>query len=117
MIPGTLGESAYLLDGLMEQAIDPQPVQLITDTAGYSDIMFGLFWLLGFQFSPRLADLGDTRLWRLNREAHYGVLNGVARNPLQEERIRQHWDDFLRVAGSLKMGTVKPSELVRSLQR
>jgi len=33
-------------------------------------LMFGLFWLLGFQFSPRLADLGDTRLWRLDRNAH-----------------------------------------------
>ena len=30
--------------------------------------MFGLFWLLGFQFSPRLADLGDTRLWRLDEK-------------------------------------------------
>jgi len=28
----------------------------MTDTAGYSDIVFGLFWLLGFPFSPRLAD-------------------------------------------------------------
>ena len=28
-----------------------------------------------------------------------------------------HWDDFLRVTGSLKMGTVRASELIRSLQR
>ena len=78
VIPGTLGESPYLLDGLLEHRTETQPLQLITDTAGYSDIMFGLFWLLGFQFSPRLADLGDTRLWRLDSQAHYGVLNGVA---------------------------------------
>ena len=117
VIPGTLGESAYLLDGLMEQQTPLQPQQLITDTAGYSDLMFGLFWLLGFQFSPRLADLGDTRLWRLDREVHYGVLNGVARHMLHRDWLTQHWDDFLRVAGSLKMGMVKPSELVRSLQR
>jgi TnpA family transposase len=117
VIPGTLGESPYLLDGLLEHRTETQPLQLITDTAGYSDIMFGLFWLLGFQFSPRLADLGDTRLWRLDPQAHYGVLNGVARNQLHPDWIAKHWDDFLRVAGSLKMGKVKPSELVRSLQR
>ena len=117
VIPGTLGESSYLLDGLMEHPQELQPQQLITDTAGYSDLMFGLFWLLGFQFSPRLADLGDTRLWRLDRNAHYGVLNGVARHTLHRDWLTQHWDDFLRVAGSLKMGMVKPSELVRSLQR
>ena len=26
---------------------------------------FGLFWLLGYQFSPRMADLGKARFWRL----------------------------------------------------
>ena len=66
VIPGTLGESAYLLDGLMEHQVELQPQQLITDTAGDSDIMFDLFWLLGFQFSPRLADLGETRLWQFD---------------------------------------------------
>ena len=32
-------------------------------------------------------------------------------------RIRQHWDDLLRVAGSLKLGTVQASELVSSFLR
>ena len=31
------------------------------------------------------------------------------------ERIRRSWNDLLRVAGSLKMGTVSASELMRSL--
>ena len=38
----------------------------MTDTAGYSDVVFGLFWLLGYQFSPRLADIGDARFWRID---------------------------------------------------
>ena len=37
----------------------------MTDTAGVSEVVFGLFWLLGYQFSPRLADLGEARFWRL----------------------------------------------------
>jgi Tn3 transposase DDE domain-containing protein len=45
--------------GLMENQTSLEPKQLITDTAGYSDIVFALFWLLGFQFSPRLADIGE----------------------------------------------------------
>jgi TnpA family transposase len=117
VIPGTLGESPYLLDGLLEHHTDLQPQQIITDTAGYSDLIFGLFWLLGFPFSPRLADLGEARWWRLDKEAHYGVLHGVARHCLQGEWITKHWDEFLRVAGSLKMGAVKASELIRGLQR
>ena len=42
----------------------------MTDTAGYSDIIFGLFWLLGYQLCPRLADLGETRFWRLDPAAN-----------------------------------------------
>jgi hypothetical protein len=37
--------------------------------------------------------------------------------PIRREFITANWDEFLRIAGSLKVGTVKPSELVRGLQR
>ena len=78
--------------------------------------MFGAFWLLGYRFSPRLADLGDARLWRLDRSADYGVLNSLARNRINRELIARNWDDLLRLAGSLKMSTVGAVELLRSLQ-
>ena len=87
----------------------------MSDTAGYSDLVFGLFWLLGYQFSPRLADFGEARFWRIDPKADYGALNGLARQRINTELIARNWDDLLRVAGSLKMGTVSASELIRSL--
>ena len=36
---------------------------------------------------------------------------------MNTELIVRHWDDLLRVAGSLKMGTISASELTRSLLR
>jgi hypothetical protein len=72
---------------------------------------------LGFQFSPRLADIGESRFWRLDRAADYGALNGLASRRLNSKLITQNWDDFLRVAGSIKMGKVSASELIRTLQR
>jgi len=117
VIPGTLHDSPYVLDGLLEQQTSLRPTQLMTDTAGYSDIVFGLFWLLGYQFSPRLADLGESRFWRMDRTADYDALNGLARHYIKSPLISQNWDDMLRVAGSLKMGTVRASEFIRSLQR
>ena len=87
----------------------------MTDTAGYSDVVFGLFWLLGYQFSPRIADIGETRFWRIDESANYGALNGLARNRVNTELIANNWDDLLRVAGSLKLGTVSASELMRTL--
>ena len=56
-----------------------RPLEMMTDTAGVSDVVFGLFWLLGYQFSPRVADLGEARFWRLDPTADYGVLNTLAR--------------------------------------
>ena len=40
----------------------------MTDTTGTSDMIFGLFWLLGYQFSPRLADAGEAIFWRIGKE-------------------------------------------------
>jgi TnpA family transposase len=117
VIPGTLHDSAYVLDGLLEQQTSLQPIELMTDAAGYSDIIFGLFWLSGFQFSPRQADIGESRFWRMNPVADYGDLNGLARHRVKTNLIGQNWDDLLRVAGSLKMGRLSASELIRSLQR
>jgi len=39
--------------------------------------MFGIFWLLGYQFCPRLANMGDARFWRIDKDAHYGLHLGV----------------------------------------
>jgi TnpA family transposase len=116
VIPGTLRDSLFILDGLLEQQTSLRPAELMADTAGSSDVVFGLFWLLGYQFSPRLADVGEARFWRLDRAADYGPLNGLARHRLKPELIARTWDDLLRVAGSLKLGAVSASEFMRTLQ-
>jgi len=87
-----------------------------SDTAGYSDVIFGLFALLGYQFSPRLADAGEARFWRVDPSADYGPLNGISRNRIRTNLISDNWDDLLRIAGSLKLGTITASEFVRTLQ-
>jgi TnpA family transposase len=68
-----------VLEGLLEQQTGLNPVEIMTDTAGASDIIFGLFWLLGYQFSPRLADAGEAVFWRIDKNAHYGALDELAR--------------------------------------
>jgi len=117
VIPGTLRDSLFLLAGLLEQQTSLQPQEIMTDNAGYSDVVFGLFWLLGYQFSPRLADIGEARYWRIDPTADYGALNGIAKNQINTALIATHWDDLLRVAGSLKLGTVSAVDLMRSLQK
>jgi hypothetical protein len=42
---------------------------IVTDTASYSDIVFGLLTLAGFTYAPQLADLPDQKMWRIDRKA------------------------------------------------
>jgi TnpA family transposase len=41
----------------------------------------------------------------------------LTRNQVNTELIANNWDDMLRVASSLKLGTVSASEVMRTLQR
>ena len=116
-VTGTLRDSLVVLVGLLEQRTGLRPRELMTDTAGYRDIVFGLFWLLGYQFSPRLADTGEARFWRIDSEADYGELDGTARQKVNVHLIESLWDDMLRVAGALKRGTVSALEIMRVLQK
>ena len=65
VITGTIRDSVYILEGLLEQQTSLNPVEIMTDSASYSDLMCGLFLLLGYPFSPRLADIGESRFWRI----------------------------------------------------
>ena len=105
VVPGTVRDSLYILDTMLNLDAGPKLEMIATDTASYRDIVFGLFRMLGYRFSPRIADLSDKRFWRVTRpgapEADYRPLNAIARHRVNLNRIRAHWPDMLRVAGCL----------------
>jgi TnpA family transposase len=117
VVPGTVRDSLYILDLLLHLDGGTRPDMVVTDEASYTDIVFGLFRILGYQCSPRIADLSDTRFWRVDPGADYGALNGIARSRVNLNRIRESWPDMLRIAGSLHTGTVRAYDLLRMLNR
>ncbi|TQN31697.1 TnpA family transposase [Haloactinospora alba] len=117
VVPGTLRDSLFILDAIHARDGGEKPERVVTDNASYSDLVFGLFAICGYQFSPRIADLGDTRLWRTNTHAHYGPLDTMSRHTVHLDKIRAHWEDMLRVAGSLTTGAVRAHDLMRMLSR
>ena len=62
-VPVTIRDSTYVLDELCNNETELPIREHMTDTAGATEIIFALFDLLGYRFTPRLRDLGDRRLF------------------------------------------------------
>jgi TnpA family transposase len=112
----TTRDATYVLDGILDNETELPLFEHTTDTAGYTDLVFALFDLLGLQFSPRLRDLGDQRLYRIDKSVRYQHLDPLMRGSIRRDFILKHWDDLLRLAGSLKMGWVTASLFIGKLQ-
>jgi TnpA family transposase len=86
-----------------------------TDTAGFTDHVFALMHLLGFRFAPRIRDLKDTKLFMPKNDQDYSALQAMNGGTLNLKQIRDHWDEILRLATSIKQGTVTASLMMRKL--
>ncbi len=115
VIGATSGEAPFVLDGLMGNAAQFNPLTHYVDTGGVSDHVFALFHLLGLKLAPRLRDFPDRRLTCSGKMAAWKGLMPIMGKPINEEVILSHWDDVIRLAASVKTGSVKPSALLRKL--
>lgn len=117
VVPGTLRDSLVILAVVLEQQTDQMPYQIMTDTGAYSDVIFGLFRLLGYRFCPRIADTGGARFWRTDPKADYGPFNAISSHRLNfVKKTEPHWDDILRLIASLKLGRLKVMSIMKTLQ-
>jgi TnpA family transposase len=108
-------ESTYVLDGLLYHESDLRIEEHYTDTAGFTDHVFGLMHLLGFRFAPRIRDLADTKLFPPNNQATYDMLKPLLGAPINIKHIQTHWNEIIRLATSIKQGTVTASLMLRKL--
>ena len=116
VISSTVRDATYILDEILDNQTDLPILEHTTDTAGYTELVFALFDLLGLQFAPRIRDLGAQRLYRLDSQPRKDGAGTLLKGVVARQRILQRWDDLLRVAGSLKLGWVTASLLISKLQ-
>ena len=117
VISSTMRDATYVLDAILDNETDLTILEHTTDTAGYTDLVFCLFDLLGMQFSPRLRDIGDRQLYKLTTDTTiYPRLDARLIGRTDLTRLIERWDDLARVAGSIKRGYVTSSLLVSRLQ-
>lgn len=98
-----------MVDAFLENDSVQRPTEHTTDTHGYIDLLFPIFWLMGIDFIPRIADVGGQRLYKLDKDAHYGRLDPLLRYSVNVGRIREQWDSILRPVASLAAPVPAPS--------
>jgi TnpA family transposase len=108
-------DATYVLDGLLDHESDLRIEEHYTDTAGFTDHVFALCHLLGFRFAPRIRDLADKRLFVPGKPGDYPALSALIGGTINAKSIRTHWDEILRLAASIRQGTVTASLMLRKL--
>ena len=95
-------EAGYVLGGILDNDTELTIREHTSDTNGFTEHLFGLCVLLGINFMPRLKDLPDQVLSRIDRDTDYGVLQPLFRGRINIELILEQWDQMVRLAASLK---------------
>ena len=119
VIPASAREGLFALDEIF--ALRDRDSELAisghtTDTAGFTDLLFGVYDVVGLGFSPRIGDLADQRLWRLDDTALPDLVEPLMVYRVNVELIAAHWDDLLRLGASIHEGAVLPSLLLTKLR-
>jgi TnpA family transposase len=106
----------YVLDGLLYHESDLRIEEHYTDTAGFTDQVFGMMHLLGFKLAPRIRDLAETKIFvPPGQLKSYPALQTMMSEELKVNCIKTHWDDILRLAVSIQQGSATASLLLRKL--
>jgi len=108
-------EALYVLDGLLENNTILKIREHTTDTHGYTEIVFALCHLLGFYFMPRIRDLKDQQLYRVDKSANYGDISQLLTKTADLAIIEEQWESMMRVAISLKKKTAPAHIIVQRL--
>lgn len=108
-------EALYVLDGLLENNSILKIREHTTDTHGYTEIIFALCYLLGYRFMPRIRDLKDQQLYRVDRQTNYGIFSPILNKTVDLSIIEEQWEDMIHIATSLKEKTAPAHIIVQRL--
>ena len=100
-IPCRLREAAFSLDGLLEHDTELDPKICFTDTHGYTEVVMATAALLGFELEPRIRDIKDQTLYKIDRQQKYSNLDPIIAGTVKTHLIRQAWDETIRVIASI----------------
>jgi len=108
-------DAVHVIDGLLYHETELSIDEHYTDTAGYTDQVFGLSHLLGFRFAPRIRDISELKLYSITKPSEYRKIEHILQGKINTKIIRENYDDVLRLAHSVREGKVSGSLIMSKL--
>ena len=87
VIPATVRDATYVLDEILDNETELTILEHTTDTAGYTELVFALFDLLGLQFSPADPRPGRPAALSARPGATYPNLGPRLKGRIRRDRI------------------------------
>lgn len=110
-------EVAAMIEGLLRHCTDTDIDTSYVDTHGASEVGFAFTELLGFRLLPRLKNIGSIRLYRPDEQQRHATLGPVLTRPIRWELIAHQYDQMIRYATALRLGTAESEQVLRRFTR
>jgi TnpA family transposase len=110
-------EVAAMLEGVLRHLTSADIDRAYTDTHGASVVGFAFADLLGFRLLPRLRNIGALRLYPVDGQTAFSHLESVLSRPIRWDRITQQWDQLVKYATALRLGTAEAEQVLRRFTR
>ena len=108
-----------MIEGLLRHCTDMQVKKNFVDTHGQSEVAFAFCRLLGFELMPRIRRIGEQRLYLPHsaQRQDYPNLQSVLTKAIDWELISQQYDQMIKYATALRLGTAEAESLLRRFNR
>src|SRR5260370_17155226 len=112
-------EVAAMIEGVLRHCTEMDVEKQYVDTHGQSEVAFAFCRLLGFHLLPRLKALHAQKLYRpeTGRPDTYPNLQSVLTRPIDWDLIERQYDEMVKYATALRLGTAEPEDILRRFTR
>lgn len=91
------------------------PSASISSIQTYLERYRTLCYLLGYYFMPRIRDLKDQQLYKVDRNVNHGIFNPLLNKTADIDIVEEQWEAMIHVAQSLKERTTPAHVIVQRL--
>jgi TnpA family transposase len=112
-------EVAAMIEGVLRHCTDMAIDRNYVDTHGQSEVAFALCSLLGFRLLPRLKGIHAQKLYYVNPgdPETYPNVELILRRAIHWDVIRQQYDEMVKYATALRLGTAETEAILRRFTR